>query len=243
MLVVLWKVADYLFSALFFLMSPFSKGERLTQIGEIKLYIRGGTSDIYICKEIFSWKEYVEVPKGVVFDLGANIGAFSIFAAQTAQKVYAFEPESTNYAQLVKNIAVNTFSNITPIKKAVGGVSGSALLYRASANKGSSSIVSAVSSDTEKVEVITVEEAMKICGVDHIDLLKVDIEGSEYDLFEHISLETLERIQRIEMETHPVKGKRVKDIESKLLQAGFKVRVKMNRLSLFGLRLLFATRE
>jgi len=45
---------------------------------------------------------YKTVPHGIVLDMGANIGAFTLLAAETADKVYAFEPESENMDQLRK---------------------------------------------------------------------------------------------------------------------------------------------
>ena len=239
----LWKAADRLWAWWFFLMAPSVKEEWLEKFGDVTLSIRGGTSDVYVSKEIFRWKSYPLTPRGVVIDLGANIGAFSLFAAQTARTVYAFEPSSDNYAQLLKNIAANRFSNIVPIRKAVGGANGAVDLYRASANKGSSSIVSVVSRDSERVEVVTLEKTLEICGVDHVDLLKVDIEGSEFSLFENASLEILERIDQIEMEVHPIRGKRIEDIEKRLAEAGFTTQRKRNSLSILGFKMLFASRN
>jgi len=50
-------------------------------------------------------------PGEVLFDVGANVGIYSIFAAKRGVKVYAFEPESQNYAVLCKNIALNKLKN------------------------------------------------------------------------------------------------------------------------------------
>lgn len=50
-------------------------------------------------------------PGEVLFDVGANIGIYSIFAAKRGVKVYAFEPESQNFAILQKNIVLNKLDN------------------------------------------------------------------------------------------------------------------------------------
>ena len=236
------KIRDRAWSGLFFCMSSFSTTEKLRKFKDVDLYIRPATSDIFVASEVFYWNDYPLAPRGVVVDLGANIGAFSLFAARTAEKVYAFEPDSSNYAQLLKNIDVNTFSNITAAKKAVGGGSGTVTLYRALANKGSSSVVAKVSGDMEQVEMITLQEVMQQCGIDRIDLLKVDIEGSEYSLFEHASTEVLEKIDQIEMEVHSVRGKQVRDLERRLVEAGFKVQRNKSRIPFSGFEMLFATR-
>ena len=45
--------------------------------------------------------------KDVFFDIGANIGLYSLYAAKKKCKVYAFEPASSNYSSLIKNIEIN----------------------------------------------------------------------------------------------------------------------------------------
>jgi len=50
-------------------------------------------------------------PGEVLFDVGANVGIYSIFAAKRGVKVYAFEPESQNFAILQKNIWLNKLDN------------------------------------------------------------------------------------------------------------------------------------
>lgn len=50
-------------------------------------------------------------PGDVLYDVGANIGLYSIFAAKRGVTVYAFEPESQNYSVLCKNIVLNRLEN------------------------------------------------------------------------------------------------------------------------------------
>lgn len=67
-----------------------------------------------------------------VVDIGASIGYYTLIAAKLVGKtgvVYAFEPEPCNYELLIKNIELNGFTNIVPIKKAVSNRHGKAKLY------------------------------------------------------------------------------------------------------------------
>lgn len=217
--------------------------EREIQTHGVRMLVRRRTSDTFVIDEVFRRHVYGEPPTGVVLDLGANIGAFSVFAAKNGARVFAFEPESTNYAQLKKNLELNSLNGVTVFKKAVGGNNGFAQMSHAKVNRGASSIVNKRSSTFEQVEVVTLEHALKLCGVDEVDFLKVDIEGSEYSLIESASLDTLRRIQAIAMETHPVSGKRVAYLVAKLRDAGFDVRKKYTHLAPFGMLMLYASRR
>ena len=77
----------------------------------------GSGRDPYETKEpeTLEWIERFFRPWDVVYDIGANIGLYALFAAKHLRsqcKVYAFEPESLNYAKLNKNIYVNGLSGV-----------------------------------------------------------------------------------------------------------------------------------
>ena len=48
----------------------------------------------------------------VLYDVGANMGIYSVYAAMHGARVFAFEPESQNYALLVRNGHINKLSNL-----------------------------------------------------------------------------------------------------------------------------------
>jgi len=65
--------------------------------------------------ETLEWIERFFQPQDVIYDVGANIGLYSLFAAKRLRsqcKIYAFEPESLNYAKLNKNIYINGLSGV-----------------------------------------------------------------------------------------------------------------------------------
>ena len=57
--------------------------------------------------ETLDWIDEHVRPGDVFYDVGANIGLFSLYAAKRGARVYAFEPEALNYAQLNRNIVLN----------------------------------------------------------------------------------------------------------------------------------------
>jgi FkbM family methyltransferase len=78
-----------------------------------------------------NWVESFEI-NSIFFDIGANIGAYSLIAASTKKniQVFAFEPHSYNFTTLVSNIYENKFSNtITPINMGVSNISLLSTLY------------------------------------------------------------------------------------------------------------------
>ena len=63
-------------------------------------------------EETIHWLNQI-TSKDILFDVGANIGVYTIFAANKAGKVFSFEPESSNYATLNKNIHKNNLQNVS----------------------------------------------------------------------------------------------------------------------------------
>lgn len=57
--------------------------------------------------DTLDWIEEFVQPGDVFFDIGANVGIYSLYAASRGAKVYAFEPESQNFARLNQNIVAN----------------------------------------------------------------------------------------------------------------------------------------
>src|SRR3990170_3202732 len=129
------------------------------------------------------------VKKGmVVVDIGANIGYYTLLAAHLVGdegKVFAFEPDPYNYNLLCRNIEVNGFRNVIPIRKAVFSKSGETKLFLDKSNLGGHSLSEA---NVDKGASITVEVTSlddyfknKDC---EIDVIKMDVQGSEMEVLE-----------------------------------------------------------
>jgi hypothetical protein len=137
------------------------------------------------------WPDDAFVPRAgdVVVDLGANVGAFSIIAAKRmgAGRVIAIEAQEYEHDAMVQNIALNGVGGIvTPLQGFVG--SGGVFAGTAYCEK-----------------TIDLDAALREYGVTEIALLKVDIEGSEFALFERPQ-PWLRLVRRIAMEVHPPFG-------------------------------------
>ena len=110
----------------------------------------------------------------VVVDVGANIGWYTLRAARRAKKVYAFEPEPTNYELLQKAVRANGFSNVELEKLIVGDTDGETDLFL-SIDAGRHSTVRK-SGRKITVKCTTLDSFLP---TQTIDVLKVDVEGAE----------------------------------------------------------------
>lgn len=123
-------------------------------------------------------------PGDVFLDIGANIGYFSLLIANhvSTTKVISFEPVSDLFQKLKDNISINDFKNITAINAAVGEMNVERELFLSgSDNLGMSSFQQPenFSGQKEMVKVITIDEWFKRAGLAKIDIIKLDVEGSE----------------------------------------------------------------
>ncbi len=161
---------------------------------------------------------------GTIVDIGAHIGIFSLLAAYACPDatVFAFEPQSENFALLRENVALNPRARIIPINRAVAGDRTRTKLYFAPSNTGSHSLFGC-GENFEIVESTDLGTVLDGLPEKTIDLLKSDCEGAEFDMLMRASIEDLSRIRRIVMEVHETvytKDYRVEALLARLAEAG-----------------------
>lgn len=198
-------------------------------------------SDVHIVSEIWLYRKYDRFgcnprPNDIVVDLGANIGVFSSYAATVgkARKVYAYEAHPGNYARLVHNAeATNTIlaSDIVSTRnQAVWSTNGTVDLQVDCDNCGAHSIVlRETTAPRVSVPAVTLSEILAQIPSSHCDLLKIDIEGAEYDVLA-ASRSALSQVDRIVMEHHRTEHHSVNDAVEVLKSCGFAVTVADNFL-------------
>jgi FkbM family methyltransferase len=137
-------------------------------------------------------------PTDILLDVGANVGMYTIFAAsQRSAKVFAYEPESQNFALLVKNIYINELTNrVVPVCAALSDKVGIDSLYLSNfAWDGGSSCHSfgeAVGFDLKprKSPLVqgcvsyTIDQAIEDGAMEVPTFIKVDVDGFEHKVFE-----------------------------------------------------------
>lgn len=174
--------------------------------------------------DVFEHGEYVNscippIKSGdIVVDIGANIGMFALFAASISPniQVYAFEPASDTFALLQRNVAANKLTNVKCHKYAVTATTGEAGLYLDSGSLGDSVIREWVGNEnvtgTERVPCLSLDDLFVRTELLRCDFLKVDCEGSEFDLFSSASAQTLAKISTIAVEYHEHNGRKSREL-------------------------------
>jgi FkbM family methyltransferase len=148
----------------------------------------------------------------VIFDVGANHGFFSCWAAQQGAIVHAFEPDPNTFDRLVDNIRLNGLEgSIRPHQYAIAAETGDSHLFcSADLGGGLSTIVPAFAVKTgmevmsqAKVKTLSLIDAMEYCQVDRVRICKLDCEGAEYSILNGLSPAVINRFDAYVMEYHP----------------------------------------
>ncbi len=123
------------------------------------------------------------IKKGeVVIDCGANIGYYSLLFSKLvgeSGKVFAFEPDPTNFSLLQKNLKVNNITNVTALNLAVSDKKCEGILFLDKYYAGHHRMYSEGKNDKGKIKINRVKLDDYFKGKEKIDFIKMDIEGSE----------------------------------------------------------------
>lgn len=119
----------------------------------------------------------------VFFDVGANIGYYSIVFNDKFKHVYSFEPNPDNTEKLIDSIKINKINNVTVVKKAVGKISNIKYTAFNKNNVSGSNIggIQYVKTEDGKINSISLDDFIEEEKIKFVDLLKIDIEGGELD--------------------------------------------------------------
>lgn len=132
------------------------------------------------------------VEGAVAFDIGANIGVHSLTLARAVGaggRVLAFEPNPPVRRVLTRNLALNRLDQVIVFECALGSEAGKMELRvpdPASPEASNPGLASLVALETAhhlvRVPVRTVDQIVDDVGLDRVDLVKIDVQGYEYDV-------------------------------------------------------------
>lgn len=172
-----------------------------------KLFLRNKFYDTAIFSQIFIYEELnfalPATPK-IIIDCGANIGLATLYfkSKYPQAQIICIEPETSNFNLLQKN--TGSYSNIQLMKKGIW--SKSCDLYLVDNGEGHASFRVSETDPGKNVighiEAVGVNEIIQNFNLSKVDLLKMDIEGSEYTCFNTENLAWVEKAECIAIEIH-----------------------------------------
>jgi FkbM family methyltransferase len=162
--------------------------------------VRLRTSDVELYKSVLLESEYdyaVPFSPCAIVDAGANCGMTSIFYANKypEARIVAVEPEPSNYAALVRNSA--RYPNIMPVYGALWNVDGEVEVFPGGRLKRKWSFRVRTGAGCR---AITLPTLMRETGIDEIDILKIDVEGAEREIFS--TCNWMEKVKLLAIELH-----------------------------------------
>jgi FkbM family methyltransferase len=153
-------------------------------------------------------------PGDWVFDLGGNYGAAAIYMALKAGpqgRVFVYEPDEANLVVMRENLTRNRVDTVTPVALAVSDHTGRQTFFAGGNYTSSLQETDYIAGDRShykavEVELTTIDEECRRLGIGKVDLIKMDIEGSEGPALRGAA-DTIRRFHpRLVVETHIVNG-------------------------------------
>jgi FkbM family methyltransferase len=170
------------------------------------IYLREGSSDGYVFEQIFIYKEYnikLKTEPKYIIDGGGNTGLSAVYFQNRFpnSKIIVIEPDIENFEQLQKN--TKHYENIFPV---LGGLWNhkmyAEVVDKFQTGKWGLSIEATKEASSTSIQTFTIDELMQKYNFPHIDLLKLDIEGAEKELFEDNYKEWLKATHVLVIELH-----------------------------------------
>ncbi len=168
-------------------------------------YSIANLDDYRIIEEMYINKQYAldtDEPIKTVLDLGSNVGTSIIYflAEYPEAHIYGFEPTAYCFDRLSKTVGGR--KHVTLEKKAIDSEDGKKVsIYTHPLGHSGSSNFFIEGGTSEEVSTITMDSIMKKYELTMIDILKVDIEGFEYEIFKNFINSS--SVRYIMVEIHP----------------------------------------
>jgi len=178
------------------------------------VHVRPHTTDVDTFLEVFVRREYdltgsKRASRGAqkrdiasIVDGGANVGYTSLFftRAYPEARIIAVEPDASNFALLVRN--TRPYPQITALHGALWPHAGSLHISNPQAEHWAFQVQEAATAEPGAIRAFTVIDLLALTANTHLDLLKLDIEGTEKELFTSGAASWLPHVDLIAIELH-----------------------------------------
>ncbi len=187
-------------------------------------------ADQSVAAEIFKLREYRLAEEIIasttlpIVDVGAHSGMFTLYARalNKAARIIAIEPEPENLKLFEEHLKDNSVVNVKVIAGALAGTIGKRQLEVSPDSHNHKLTFALDDENTLTVQAYDWEHLLKLCP-DGIGLMKMDIEGGEYEVFLAAKTDELAQIQALVMEYHDLPDEKHGIIEQILRENGFGV--------------------
>ncbi len=168
------------------------------------IHLRKNTTDIPTFEQVFITQEY-DIPfndPSIIIDGGANVGLASAYFAShfPEARVYAIEPEPSNFEMLKKNTYL--YDNITPIQAALWYKNDELEIVDQGFGAWAFAVAEQSHQSVGKTTAISIPHLMEAYNLSSIDVLKIDIEGAEKELFSEGFETWLPHVKTLLIELH-----------------------------------------
>jgi len=167
------------------------------------ILVRPDTTDPFIFEEVFLLDEYdfttTREPE-LILDIGANVGYAAVYFAGRYPRalIIAVEPETSNVEWLRKNTA--PYPNIKVVEAGIWNRRARLTLVDADA-KSSDFRLRESGAGEDGIEAVTVDDLLELAQSNHADIVKIDIEGGEKELFAE-NTDWLSKVDMLVIELH-----------------------------------------
>lgn len=226
-----------LWAAIVFVRASFGKSKlikvNIPQKNE-SIFLRRDTSDISVFYQIFCEKDYdLRVPfdPEVIIDLGANIGLTSIFYKNRYPNstIISVEPEKSNYEMVVQN--TKQYPNMHCLNNGIWNRTTNLEIVNLGIGNWGFVTKEVDYENNNTISAISIDDIMKRFNIETIDILKVDVEGSEKELFQNNFENWLPKTKMIIVELHDdIREGASKSFFNAISQYNFSVRIKSQNI-------------
>jgi FkbM family methyltransferase len=166
--------------------------------------LRSGSSDINAFRQVFIYNEYnFDVPQpNFIIDGGSNIGLAAIYFANKFPNatIVSIEPESENFNLLKAN--TNKYNTIHPLKSGIWSTSTFLKVKNIGLGNWGFIVEEQEEEDADTFRAISISDILKKFNRTQIDILKLDVEGAEKEIFSTNYQEWLPNTRVLIVELH-----------------------------------------
>jgi len=206
---------------------------------DVDFILRTGTTDLpsvdWICGSVFleAASAAALTPEDVVLDFGSHVGSLALpLAKRCGCRAHLFEPDEPSLRLSRATALLNRLDHLASFHEAgISGEDGTLRLYQSDQNWGHTIVEgggpwNSLTGESSEIRVYSLASALDLAGQAARTFVKVNIEGAEFAMFDHASIETLRRADIFVGEIHFDLGRA--DFDSclaKLEAAGFAVQM------------------